>query len=140
MPIVIVDPVEAVRLYLLTDGDLASLVAGRIAYEELPRADAPLMPRKAVVLTSTGGRMPLHLRAGWQRIDVRCYGETIYEARVVNNVVRDLLRGIVRMTRASTLVYAATAEGAGLSLRDPDTDWPFMLTAYSVFAGETPAS
>lgn len=128
--------------YLKADSTLNALVGGRIFGHELPAVEASQMPRKSVVLTDTaGGSDPwssTYVRATGSRIDVRCYGETPYEAMRVHRLVYPLMKHLRAHNRGEIRLYAVKPLTSASALRDPDTRWPFVLIFYNALYSEKP--
>ena len=51
-----------------------------------------------------------------------------------------VLKFLRRKVAASTVVHGVTVSGGPLTLRDPDTDWPYKLMVYDVNATEFAAT
>lgn len=134
------DPVTAIVAFLRADAEVSALVGTRVFGGELPDAESVSMPRKAAVVSAIGSPAGVGTRslveAGTVRMDVRSYGETPYEAIRVHWAVYEALKHMSRTVQDGTLLHDAVIEGGPLSLRDPDTDWPFALGSYRVLAAE----
>lgn len=138
----------ALRASLIADADVQALVAGRVFVYELPQAEAVSMPRAAIVLMPGGGWSGVGsrslLRLVSLRIQVQCYGATPSEAGELYRRAHDHMKQFIRDRRnvgtppVGVLLHRANLEMSALFLRDPDTDWPFVLEAWDVLASETP--
>lgn len=134
------DPLIMLRTYLLTVSAIATAVANRIYNEELPAAEASLMPRPAIVLSAAGGPGSDWLRTLETRVDVRCYGAKPIDARALAFLLYDTLAWASPRDMGSGRAYKVEPETMPLSLRDPDTDWPFATTSYLVTTSREPAA
>lgn len=141
----IVNVLAGLRAFLIADSATAALVAGRVFVYELPQAEASHMPRAAVVLYPGGGSIGLGhastLRVGTQRVDVRSYGTTPSDAGAVSRAVHGAMKHMIRArgdisSSGDVLLHGASLVLAALYLRDPDTDWPFVLESWDLQAAE----
>jgi len=138
------DPLVAVRSYLVANAGVSALAGTRVFVAELPSAEADSMPRGAVVLSAAGGAQSgpgarSHVEAGTTRIDVRCYGSSHVEASALHYAVLTALKAIGRTFVDGTLLHSCVVEGGPFSLREPDVDWPLVLSTYSLLAAEVAA-
>ncbi len=137
------DAKGALIAHLKTDSALSALVGTRIYGDELPRTDTDSMPRKAVVLTPSGGGSPPYaqatLRLEVQRIDVFCYGETLFQANAVRRAVHGALRAMQRVTISSVLLHWARPAGGSITGRDPVTEWAVIWASWQVMSDERAA-
>ncbi len=135
------DAVAALVAYLRADAEVAGLVMGRVCGAELPPQEAAQMPRKAVVVAASGGSSigpgaRSYLPVGLMQVDVRCYGETQYEAMRVFRAVHGALKRLGRRPQGEALLHAAY-EGAGpLQTREPDVGWPMVLAVWQLLVAE----
>ncbi|KKM88478.1 hypothetical protein LCGC14_1258270 [marine sediment metagenome] len=140
----IVDARKAIIEILKADADTTTEVQGRVFGDELPRSETDAMPRKAVVISPAGGT-PLSYTTGTlpletQRLDVFCYGGTLYEAEEVRRAVYGALRAVERQVIAGVLVHWARPAGGAMSGRDPDADWPLKWNSWQILADERAAA
>lgn len=137
----IADPITTLRAYLVTQTTVTDVVTTRVFGEELPGDEAQNMPREAIVLATSGGRVRLgaasNMDVGNYSIAVRCYHKTLYEARALDRIVYEAMMAINRwaVVGQGGLHYAVQDSGPFV-MRDPDTDWPFALSTYNVMTGE----
>lgn len=138
------DLVSAVVEYLEEDAAIAEATAdaelGQLVFgHELPRAMSDRMPMVAVVVSDAGGfadDLPEVLDRG--RVDVRCYGATLDEAKRLAVLVRLRLRSLGRWTSSLGLViHAATRSGGYIPLREQVGGWPLVLRSYLIPYDET---
>lgn len=140
----ITDAREAIITILKADSDVATEVGTRVFGDELPRSETDSMPRKCVVVAPGGGTPPgfasatLHVEV--QRLDVFCYGETLYEAEEVRRAVYGALKGITRQVASNVMVHWARPAGGAASGRDPDADWPVKWNSWQIMADEKTAA
>lgn len=134
----IADPINALADLLKADPSVASLVATRVYGGELPDSQNVSMPRECVQLTHAGGPAdPFgYIQVGRLRVDVRCWGPTPYRAGLVHREVHGALKGMRRNVQGDTMLFSATVDTAPTSLRDPDTEWPFMFSSWMVLYSE----
>jgi hypothetical protein len=133
------DHIEALVAFLKLDADVASVAASRVFGAELPESETSFMPRSAVVLLPAGGLTAIGdgvQRYGDVRVDVRAYGTTPKLANDVWRAVHPALKDLLREVHAETLLHWAKPSGGPISLRDPDTHWPFVLSSWQVFRSE----
>lgn len=133
----IVDALKPVLTILLADSDVLALVGTRVFGEELPRDETDSMPRKAVVIDQNGGAAPGYattLPLEVQRLDVFCYGETIFEAGRVRRAVFGALKGITRQVTDGVLIHWVNPAGGAITGRDPDADWPVHWNSWVMSA------
>lgn len=138
------DPLVAVRTYLLADAGVSAIASTRVFAAELPSTEASNMPRAAVVVTAAGGGQASlgarsHVPVGSIRMDVRCYGETPAAASALHYAVLSALKAIGRTFVDATLLHSCVVEGGPFNLREPDVDWPLVLSTYSLLAAEVAA-
>lgn len=135
-----IDVEGALRSFLLADAAVSALTTDVFALE-LP--DGLTMPGKAVVLQPSGG-VPLagasNARVSSQRYDVKCYGETPYQAARVMGAVHDALKQMGRTTLDSAVLHGAVYSGGRISTREPTTEWPFVFESFQVFYAENAAA
>lgn len=126
---------------LLADHPVAS---GRVFAGDLPKAEHASMPRECVTVRSSGGAgAGSHwMRTGRQRLDVKSYGATPYEAAWLDFTVGTVLQLWKQSTVTITdpdgndfdlKVGSFTHVGGPNELVDPDTDWPFTLSVWEVW-------
>ena len=129
----------AVVDYIAQDMRVSRLVGGRVYGAELPEREAATMPQKTVVITAAGG---LGTGAGtasttqWtrNRFDVRCYGETPYQADILHGAVYRAMRDLHIYEYADVRLSNAVMGGGPLPGRDMDADWPYTMGVYTVSA------
>lgn len=143
----IVDPLPGIIQCLKLNSDVDDLVAGRVYGEELPRDFVATAEQsgndsipKAVVVSTTPGGYGLGQRSTVGvvpfRIDLRCYGESPYQARRVHFQVSSVLKRAIGVDFNATRYYRFIPEISGMFARDPDTNWPFIYSSWDVWASE----
>ena len=139
----ITDAREAIIGILKADGAVAALVGIRVFGDELPRSETDGREgtgRKAVVVSPGGGSPPSYTTATLPlegaRIDVFCYGETLYQAEVVRRTVYGALKGVQRVVQGDVLVHWVRPAGGAASGRDPNTNWPVKWNSWQYLADE----
>ncbi len=137
----ITDQVAAIIAILKADTDTATEVGTRVFGSELPRSETDNMARKAIVVMPSGGSPPTWaagtVRLEVQRLDLICYGATLFEAEEVRRACFGALRAIERVVSAGVLVHWARPAGGSVTNRDgPDTDWPNHWNSWQVCSAE----
>ena len=98
---------------------------------------ADMMPRRAVVITTSGGPEitgPNDLARA--RMDVRCYGAHMADAWLLNDAVYAELRYNRPQTMNGKGVVSLYPSGGGLQDTEPDTEWPYVFTEYTLVISE----
>jgi len=138
------DALEAVIEILKADAGVNALVSTRVFGNTLPEDEASTMPRKSVVLASSGGAWPTFAQGdstlAAQRFDMVCYGENHYEAERVRRGVYDAMRGINRVLQSGVLVHWAQPAGGATAVRDSDANWAAMIQSWQVMFDERDAA
>lgn len=135
----VADPIEGLTTFLKADVDVAALTEGRVFGEELPVNQTAAMPRKCIVVESSGGAGAFgraYQDYGDVRVDVRYYGETPYEARKLQRAGYGALKHLRRSPHAGVLLHWASRSGGPMNLRDPDADWSFSFESYQLLLAE----
>jgi hypothetical protein len=136
------DILDAVATWL--DGEMSIPVE----YPSLPRSADDAMPFKTLVVTpggnagSAGDRS--YIPVARLRADLRCYGETEYQAMRVYREAAALLKGLKRQTvtcgptgeEVGVVLDNAILSAGPLALTDPDTKWPFVYATWGVHGSE----
>ena len=138
----------ALRAYLLDNTEITALVGTRVYG---PPGNSPtdplrsemaswgITPRKTIVLMASGGAgggRGARTRMRWveNRIDVRCYGESPYQADVLHGEVYPAMIDLEGFTNGDTRLVSAEVSGGPLPARDGDADWPITLSVYIINA------
>ena len=98
---------------------------------------AGLMPRRAIVITTSGGIEivgPNDLARA--RMDVRCYGAHVADAWALNDAVYAELRYNRPSAINGKQVTQLSPSGGGTQDYDSDGDWPFVFTEYTLVISE----
>ena len=132
-----ISPVHMIRYLRSLPVVTAALDNGRVL-EEMVDAFAKSMPRRAIVVTSSGGpewigRTHNFVRG---RQDVKCYGKTVGDAWELNGIVYNALREAGRANMNGKHVISVRPSGGGIQLREPEGDWPFVFTEYMMVISE----
>lgn len=136
------DPVAAFVSFLKDDPDTVALVGTRVYGGELPTPVQKQMPLRCVVLQPSGGGAS---GRGWLtvlglRLDVRCYATRPDEAMAVYLAVHGALKQMRRNVQDGTVLHWAAPVSSAMSLRDPDAEWPFVLSVWETLSGEEEAA
>lgn len=138
------DVLDAVVTMLRADSEVAALLGTRIYVAELPKFEADDMPRDVAVLRlSPGGLGDIgasFLNAARTHFDLFAYGSSPKAAMVVYRTIAPVLKQARAQVQVGTLILSVTPTMSPAQLRDPDTDWPFVLAGYNVFAAELTAT
>lgn len=132
------DLVGGVVVYLKTPAVLHTLLAGRVFGGELPPAETALMPRKALVVKSSGGVSLTggsFVEADTGRVDLFAFGETPIEAARVMREAALAMRRLRRSIHAGVLIHWANPAGGAIPGREPQTEWPREFQSFQVFHG-----
>lgn len=136
------DPISAVVALLLGRAAITAEVGDDVYGEELPASLAEAMPKAAIACQSAGGigaGDSSYLPIGGQRIDVNCYGASLWAARHLARIVHDELKAVVREVvtydldspaTASVLFHAFQVSSGYVALREPTTEWPRVIRTY----------
>lgn len=130
-----IDVTGALRTFLLANSGVSTLTTDVFGYE----LDDITMPAKAVVIQPSGGT-PLaagYARIASQRFDLKCYGETPYQAGLLMDAVHDALKQMVRTTVGDALLHCAEFAGGRVNSREPRLEWPFVFESFQVFFAES---
>ncbi len=132
------DVVSALRQYLLSHSEVTDLVGTRIWGGVLPQLESRNMPRNNIVIQASPGGFGrwqrTYIRAGNNRMDLRCYGGDIEQAYAIYRAVHPLLCQLRRGVVTGTLLYDVTPLIEAATLIEPDTKWPFAFASYNVLA------
>jgi hypothetical protein len=122
------DFMSALRSYLLAQDTVTNLCGQSIYVLMLPNSEITgLKPHKCVVLLASGGTLGKMRRSiSENRIDVVCYGETDWDAAVMERPVSEALKQLARQVYNSTLLHGCTVASGPYQARDPETFWPCM--------------
>ena len=95
------------------------------------------MPRRAVVITASGGPEivgPNDLARS--RMDVLCYGKDVADCWALAYTVQGELRYNRPLTINGKHVTQLSPSGGGTQDYDSDGDWPFVFTEYTLVISE----
>lgn len=132
------DPVKAVMDILAeTCSGLSVIADGRVYGQELPEQEVGAQPRAAIVVASApsgeGFGDKDYRRVSVNRVDVRCYGESVNDAAVLSIAVHDALkRWRNGQTTGKALVHACMRVAGPVFYRSPAADTPVMVRTYDV--------
>lgn len=123
-----VDAPKAILDFLLDQEGLTNVVEGRIyaeAYDPAPGytpADG-----QAICFKTRGGRQDYTGSVLLPSVQFKCYGETEVEANEAFRALYDALND-----KASYEIKYAMLETLGQTLREPDTEWIYVLAFFSI--------
>ena len=136
-----VDVVPVLIDYLKEDPEVSILVGNNIYGEEVPRNMTSGMPIGLITLASGGGEIPFErMLLNRFRIDLRCFGTSPNNARQIYNASAQVLKEIVRLNKNNALIHHVNPSLVAISLRDPETEWPFNFSSWTVLASEVNTS
>ena len=124
------DMLPALEAFLSANG------IDRVFGEEVPSKEAKNMPRACTLVKTAGGVAQDFVTIGRTRIDVRTFGETPYQARTEYLKVYDLLKSAKAQAMDDVWFLSAVMESGPLSMRDPDTQWPYVMSIWNVMSRE----
>lgn len=138
------NPLAALRSFLELDAGVSALVGTRVFAAELPRDEVSSMPRKCLVISLSGGPQSIGARSdvphSVDRYDMRCYGETPYQASLLFYTVRVIMRRLHRQVMSdgvsNILIHDAVQTGGPLTLREESGDWPLLFGSWEIFTGD----
>lgn len=106
---------------------------------EIPASEAEYMPRKLIVVRQSGmgGQSGGFVRVQKPLIDVAYYGETPYEAEVLRLEVNRYLKNFRRRMSEGFLLHSFDLVNGPIHLREPQTEWPYVLETWRCMASET---
>ncbi len=138
-----VDPILALREFLLADLSVTTEIGSRVYGGELPKNQVSSMPVKAIVVNLAPGASSFG--GGYQEfsdiaVDTTCYGATPHEAFQVWRVLYPALKQMRRNIKQQAMLHWANRSAGPLPLRDPDTDWPFIFGSWQVLFAEITAA
>ena len=132
------DAKAAVIAYLLADADVASLAGTRVfGDEEAFRGVIDEVIPKTVTVNRSGGMDDRgYAPLDHQRFDIKCFGETRYEASKLYDALRLAMKAMVPTTISlndgSVRLYNANRSGGAMDLVDPDAQWPYVWSSWMV--------
>jgi|SRR5688500_2025388 len=127
-----IDAHSALRSHLIATSALRTLLGGDYVYwPEIP--GTVTMPRKAISFRFSGGQSNPYLYAQQARVVFRCYGSTAIEAMSVYRALYDRLHLSQNFIVSTVGFYGAMEDVPGDPQEDPDTDWPFVHTVYTLW-------
>jgi len=124
-----------VMAYLATGADVVALAGTRFFGGELPDDETDFMPRKAVLVQSSGG---ISLASGstvetdTRRVDITTYGETPREAGQLMSEVALHLKRLRRSIHGGVLLHWANSAGGSATGREPQTEWPRAIQSFQI--------
>ena len=134
------DPVETTVMILEGVTEVNTLVNGHIAGGEIKQAVIPSMPQKYAIVAfagaSAGGYNSGYLPIIQVNLDVRCYGETLYEAVKVHRAIFAGLKYFRRDVQNNSLVHSYVPVAGPIQSWDPDGHWPMVVGTYTVTMDE----
>ena len=138
-----VNYLAGLRALLLADAALVARVGNRVYGLEFPRASVATnaMPLDSIVLNPSGG---LDARSYVQitrpRIDVWAYGPTASDAMWTLLAAHDALKYVKNATHGSVRIYGANQISGPVNLREPETEWPLVISSWEVLVNEAAAA
>lgn len=138
---------ELVIEFLQSDTDVFELAGPRVYGRELGggRVGRDLddvinaMPQKCIVVAPAGGlgQGPgpgTTARRAVNRVDVKCYGETPYQADALHDAVYRAMTGRRRFEAGGMRLVNPYPVGGPVPGRDGQAAWPYTLSVYTVAA------
>lgn len=131
--------ISALIALLKADADVNTATGGRVWGGEVPSGQVDAMPQASVVVQAAGGLGVFgrgYQRHSDKRVDVICYADSPRAAYQLWLQVRPVLKHMRRQVQAGTVLHWARPSGDATQARDPDTDWPAVLSTWQVLAAE----
>jgi hypothetical protein len=138
----VTDYLSALRLYLMHDAAVMNVldvtfgdvfVLGIPSKEEFVKA----MPLRCAVIVPVPSRsvkgIGFTTRAS---CDIVCYGESDFQAAVLERAVSEALKMLSREVVGGVLLHNCTLAGGPTQARDPETLWPAMRRQFEIRADE----
>lgn len=124
--------------FLKANTAVAALVSTRIWFPEIPEDQEEAMPQKAILLQPAGGAYAAdYILLGEPKVDVRCYAQKLDDCMLIYLAVHDALKAMQRTASYGKLImHNCTQDGGPLFLREPELNWPFMLSTWTLKASE----
>lgn len=108
---------------------------GRVFVDDLPTTENEYMPRKAIVIRSSGGpEMTGYNHNLTLRYDVLSFGATRYEAGEVDAAAAEAFHYLRRRVVSDTLLHTAVIGGGSQTFKMAETGWPIKLRTVIVRA------
>lgn len=134
------DPTDAISATIAALKDSAAvtaLVGTRVFGAELPAAETVPMARESIVVAIAGTPSTSPGTSDWikwsrRRVDVRCYGPSFARAMLVAVTAEAQLKGWTRKAVGGILIDVFTHTAGPIQFRDPDLDWPTVITTWNV--------
>ena len=132
------NPIAAIIDFLQADARVTTVMAARVFGAELPPDEVSNMPRECAVIKVSGGPGSDmgYMKTNRNRYEIRTYGRTPLLAWDAHLAVHDALKQMVPNVTNSTKLNNAIQVQGPMQLRDPDVNWPFVLSSYSISASE----
>lgn len=134
----IVPPLEALRAALLADPLLAVAVGEHVYVDVVPARATPSLEAEAgVMLRHAGGPgAARHAALLAVRVDVHAFGATPYAAMLAHYAAHDALRRVERLTIAGTLIHSVLPEAGPMSVTNPTTEYPEVVSTWALLTAE----
>lgn len=113
--------------------------SGGIFLLELDPAVDAYMPFECVVVDAGGGAPGFgagSLAVNEMRILISCYGRTIHLAYVLSMAVYQALKHLANVIERHTYVQWCRPLTGSNALRDPDTQWPYVVSSWQALASD----
>lgn len=122
------DPVATVIAFLKADSAVSALAGTNVYGMEVPRDAVPAQPEYLIVVRSVGGHAARdYLPISRVMFDIFSYGNSLYRASQLDLAVYAALKAIRRVVADGSLIHNAEVNAGAISLRDPGTNWPYMV-------------
>ncbi|MCB0106906.1 MAG: hypothetical protein KDE53_13385 [Caldilineaceae bacterium] len=122
-----IDHLATLRTYLAAQPALTTLVSSRIYAGRTypPKGYTP--GQRAICFNSRGGQVAYHAQTLRDSIQFKCYGADEVDAMTVYRALVDVLHDA-----SGVDIRHAELEISGYPLQEPETDWHFVLTYFTV--------
>lgn len=124
-----IDPLTTLRSYLVSKPALTALTSERIyAGQVYPPKDYTTPGQRALCFNVRGGQIDYTAQTLIESMQFKCYGADNLDAMLLYRTLVDVLHDGVSAT-----IRHAELEISGYPLQEPDTDWYFVLTYFTVW-------
>lgn len=118
---------------------ITDLVDDRVYVDEIPEADIEAadtrQPPKILVLRAAGGGAKADILPLVDRTFIAlCYGETKYDANLVQSAVAQRFTLLAREIHNDVLIHHINPTGGPIPSVEPDLVWPAIAQSYTVKA------
>lgn len=122
-----IDTLQTLRAYLVSKSALTSQTSARIYAGKVYPPETYTPGQKAICFNGRGGQLVYHSQTLRDSIQFKCYGANEVEAFALYRTLVDVLHDGQGLN-----IRSAQLEIAGYPLQEPETDWHYVLTYFTV--------